>query len=195
MKQDKKRIGDQLSLIVVDDRYEMHKINDLTLDEVAIALQEVSEVLPSCESQSLRGWREREKLMKNTIFDLSGRTALLTGGSKGLGKAMARAFAQAGADVFITSRSESALAEAAAEIAAGTAARVEYAVADMARRDDVGRLARTALERMGKIDIFVNNAGANIPQTIDEVRDEDWDYLLELNLNSGMALSRSSCPA
>ena len=194
MKQDKKRIGDQLALIMIDDHYEMHRINDLTPDEVAVALREVSDILPSYEPQSLRRWPKREELMKDTIFGLSGRTALVTGGSKGLGKAMARAFAQAGADVFVTARTESALQAAATEIAAGTAARVEYVVADMARRDDVGRLAQTALERMGKIDILVNNAGANIPQVIDQVRDEDWDYLLELNLSSGMALSRRFAP-
>lgn len=132
--------------------------------------------------------------MQNNRFSLSGRTALVTGGSKGLGKAMARAFARAGAEVFISSRTERELQAAAAEIAAATAARVEYGVADMTQRDDVRRLAQAALERMGKIDILVNNAGANIPQTIDTIRDEDWSYLVELNLTSCMALARALAP-
>src|SRR5437764_1183974 len=105
--------------------------------------------------------------MVENIFSLSGRTALVTGGSKGLGKAIATAFARAGAEVFITSRTESELAATAAEIAASTGARVEYGAADMTRRDDVARLAQAALRRMKKVDILVNNAGVNIPQTID----------------------------
>jgi NAD(P)-dependent dehydrogenase (short-subunit alcohol dehydrogenase family) len=67
-------------------------------------------------------------------------------------------------------------------------------VADMAVRDDVDRLAKTAVERLGKVDILVNNAGWNIPQAIDEIRDEDWSYCVELNLNSVMALTRALVP-
>lgn len=130
----------------------------------------------------------------NDRFSLAGRTALVTGGSKGLGKAMARAFCRAGAEVLLTSRSESELQATAAELAAATGARVEYDVADVTKREDVGRLAQAAIQRMGKIDILVNNAGANIPQTLDRIRDEDWDYLLELNLTSCMALARALVP-
>jgi len=132
--------------------------------------------------------------MNNDRFSLVGRTALVTGGSKGLGKAVAKAFAQAGAEVFISSRTEKELQTTAAEIAAVTAARVEYGIADMTRREEVERLAETAIQRMGKIDILVNNAGANIPQSIDRIRDEDWSYLVELNLTSCMALSRALAP-
>lgn len=132
--------------------------------------------------------------MKNTIFDLSGRVALVTGGSRGLGKAMARIFAQAGADIAICSRHEDQLQSAAAEIGEGTGARVEYVVTDMTRRDEVKRLAETAVERMGKVDILVNNAGTNIPQPIDQIEDETWDQLLELNLTSCMALTRALVP-
>ena len=132
--------------------------------------------------------------MKNTIFDLTGRAALVTGGSRGLGRAMARIFAEAGADVFISSRNEDQLRSAAAEIGRGLDVRVEYAVADMTRRDDVRRLADTAVERLGKIDILVNNAGFNIPQPIDQIDDETWDRLVELNLTSCMALTRYLAP-
>lgn len=132
--------------------------------------------------------------MKNTAFDLSGRVALVTGGSKGIGKAIARAFAQAGADVIICSRQEEHLRPTAAEIGQGTGARVEYLVADMGRREDVPRLAREAVDRLGKVDVLVNNAGFNVPQPIDEIRDETWDHLVELNLTSCMALSRALAP-
>lgn len=132
--------------------------------------------------------------MKHTIFGLSGRAALVTGGSRGLGKAVAAALAQAGADVIISSRHEGPLAEAAAEIRGRTDARVEYAAADMASRDQVGRLAETALQRLGKIDILLANAGGNRPQPIDQIRDDDWNNLLELNLSACMALTRALAP-
>jgi NAD(P)-dependent dehydrogenase (short-subunit alcohol dehydrogenase family) len=129
--------------------------------------------------------------MSRQLFDLTGRVALVTGGSKGLGKAMARGFAEAGADVVISSRHEDELRPTAAEIRSGTGVRVAHFVADMTRREDVRRLADSALAEMGHVDILVNNAGTNTPQPIDEIRDEDWDRLVELNLNSCMALTRA----
>src|SRR5881398_1376296 len=128
------------------------------------------------------------------IFDLSGKVALVTGGSKGLGKAMARALAEAGADVIICSRHENELQSALMEILDGTGRKGRYVVADMRQRDDVKRLARTALEQMGRVDILVNNAGTNRPQAIDAISDADWDDVLEINLSSVMALTRALVP-
>lgn len=133
-------------------------------------------------------------MYKDTLFDLSGRVALVTGGSRGLGKAMARGFAQAGAKVMISSRHEDELKATAEELHAATEARVEYLAADMFQRADVQRLAETAVQRLGKVDILVNNAGSNRPQAIDAIRDQDWDELLELNLTSVMALTRALVP-
>ncbi|MBI3836694.1 MAG: SDR family oxidoreductase [Planctomycetia bacterium] len=127
----------------------------------------------------------------NNLFDLTGRVALVTGGSKGLGKAMARVFAEAGANLVISSRHENELKSAAAEIAEGTKAKVAYFVADMTSRDDVRKLAKSALASMGKVDILVNNAGSNTPQAIDKITDEAWDRIVELNLTSCMALTRA----
>jgi NAD(P)-dependent dehydrogenase (short-subunit alcohol dehydrogenase family) len=129
--------------------------------------------------------------MSHRLFDLTGRVALVTGGSKGLGKAMARGFAEAGADVVISSRHEDELRAASGEIREGLGVRVVHVVADMTRRDDVRRLAEEAVAAMGRVDILVNNAGSNHPQPIDEIRDEDWDRLVELNLSSCMALTRA----
>lgn len=128
------------------------------------------------------------------LFDMSGRVALVTGGSKGLGKAMARGLAQAGADVFISSRNENELKAALEEILDGTGRRGGYLVADMTKRDDVKKLARTVLEKMGRVDVLINNAGVNIPQAIDGVTDEAWDQVLETNLTSVMALTRALVP-
>ncbi len=132
--------------------------------------------------------------MPSSLFDLSGKTALITGGSKGLGKAMARGFAESGADVFISSRSEAELRAAAEEIGDGLSGRVEWMVADMCDRAQVRALADEAARRMGKIDILVNNAGSNQPQAIDEITDEAWDRIVELDLTSCMALTRYLVP-
>jgi NAD(P)-dependent dehydrogenase (short-subunit alcohol dehydrogenase family) len=127
-------------------------------------------------------------------FDLSGRVALVTGGSKGLGKAMARGLAEAGADVVISSRHEGELKPALGDILSGTGRRGQYVVADMTKRADVRRLADEATRAFGKVDILVNNAGSNDPQPIDAITDESWDKLLELNLTSVMALTRALVP-
>ncbi len=130
----------------------------------------------------------------SNLFDLSGRVALITGGSKGIGRAIAGGFAQAGADLFLCSRTEEPLKAAADGIKEESGVRVEYTVADMAARADVDRVAKTALERLGRVDVLVNNAGWNVPQAIDEIRDEDWNYVVELNLNNVMALTRAIAP-
>lgn len=132
--------------------------------------------------------------MSSPLFDLSGRVALVTGGSKGLGKAMARGFAEAGADVIISSRHEEELKRALDEIVSGLSVRGAYCVADMGRRADVQRLAETADRELGRVDILVNNAGNNVPQAIDAITDEEWDKLIELNLTSCMALTRAVVP-
>lgn len=132
--------------------------------------------------------------MLNTMFSLEGRVAMVTGGSKGLGKAMARGFAEAGADIFISSRHADELKAAAAEIQKGTEARVAWAVCDMTNRSEVQHLAETALKELGRVDVLVNNAGSNIPQVIDQITDDAWDRIVELNLNSCMALSRALVP-
>ena len=132
--------------------------------------------------------------MTESPFDLTGRTALVTGGSKGIGAAIARGFAIAGADLFLCARSEGPLKATAEAIRDETGRKVEYTAADMAVRADLERVARESVDRLGRIDILVNNAGWNVPQAVDEIRDEDWKYLVELNLDSVMALTRAVVP-
>jgi NAD(P)-dependent dehydrogenase (short-subunit alcohol dehydrogenase family) len=134
-----------------------------------------------------------EMAMIGTRFDLTGRVALVTGGSKGLGKAMARGFAEAGADVVLASRTEDELRATAAELGGKT--RVAWIAADLSRRDEAERLAREAQAKFGRIDILVNNAGSNTPQPVEQIQDADWDRLVELNLTSGMVLTRALAPA
>ena len=132
--------------------------------------------------------------MLSKLFDLSGRCALVTGGSKGIGKAVARGYAEAGADVVISARHEDQLKAAAAEIGNGLNVQVHYVVADMIDRAQVKRLAEESIERLGKIDILFNNAGSNEPQPLLETTDSTWDRILELNLTSCMGLARELAP-
>jgi NAD(P)-dependent dehydrogenase (short-subunit alcohol dehydrogenase family) len=132
--------------------------------------------------------------VEREIFNLNGKVALVTGGSKGLGKAMARGLARAGADIVIASRHEDELRRALDDILRGTGRRGACVVADLSHREDAVRLARAALDEMGRVDILVNNAGTNRPQAIDEITDEVWDEVLELNLTSVMALTRALVP-
>jgi NAD(P)-dependent dehydrogenase (short-subunit alcohol dehydrogenase family) len=132
--------------------------------------------------------------MINELFTLSGRVALITGGSKGLGKAIARLYAEAGADIAICSRSEEELKQAAIEISEGLDIRCEYRVTDMTIRADVDALAEWALQSFGKVDVLVNNAGSNEPQALVDTTDESWDRIVELDLTSCMRLARSVAP-
>lgn len=131
--------------------------------------------------------------MKNR-FDLTGRVALVTGGSKGLGKAMARGLAEMGADIIISSRTEAELKPALQQILEGTGRKGCFVVADMANRQSVKNLAKAAMDFAGRIDVLINNAGTNKPEAIDAITDEAWDEVMEINLTSVMALTRSLVP-
>ncbi|MFP6704284.1 MAG: SDR family oxidoreductase [Planctomycetaceae bacterium] len=132
--------------------------------------------------------------MKGTLFDSTGRVVLVTGGSKGLGLAMARGFAEAGADVVISSRHQDELDRALVEITDGLDVKGLAIESDMTIREDVKRLAETAVSEMGRVDVLINNAGSNVPEQIDSITDENWDRIIELNLTSCMALTRELVP-
>ncbi|MEZ6109665.1 MAG: glucose 1-dehydrogenase [Pirellulaceae bacterium] len=132
--------------------------------------------------------------MLNSLFDLTGRVALITGGSKGLGKAIARGFAEAGANVVIAARSGDELNAAAAEIGEGLSVEVAAKTVDMSDRQSVAELAKWSLDRFGRVDILINNAGSNQPQALTDTTDESWDYILELNFTSCMQLGRALAP-
>ncbi len=133
--------------------------------------------------------------MLKELFNLSGRAALVTGGSKGIGKAVARGLAEAGANVAISARHEDELKKAKAEIADGLNVKVEYFVADMFDRGAVKKLAADVLTRFGRCDVLFNNAGSNKPQPLVDTTEEAWDNIVELNLTSCMLLSKELVPA
>lgn len=105
---------------------------------------------------------------------------------------MARGFAEAGADVFISSRNAEELTAAAAEIGAGLNVKVEWMVADMADRAAVKALAVEAEKRLGKIDILVNNAGCNIRKPAADITWDDWNTVLDTNLRGPFFVAQAA---
>ncbi|MDR6215203.1 SDR family oxidoreductase [Paracidovorax wautersii] len=124
------------------------------------------------------------------LFDLTGKTALVTGGSRGLGLQLAHALGEAGARIMLTSRKAADLEESAAELqAAGIDAR--WIAADCAREEDIDRLATETLERMGDVDILVNNAGASWGAPAEDHPAAAWDKVMNLNVRGYFLLSQA----
>jgi NAD(P)-dependent dehydrogenase (short-subunit alcohol dehydrogenase family) len=119
--------------------------------------------------------------MAHNFFDLTGKVAIVTGSSRGLGQYMARALARAGADLVITSRMLASLAQTHGDIEAigQKALPVELEVRDY---DSIGRMVQAAIDRYGRIDILVNNAGCNIRKPAEQVTPEDWSTVVDTNL-------------
>ncbi|TXI22360.1 MAG: SDR family NAD(P)-dependent oxidoreductase [Roseateles sp.] len=118
-----------------------------------------------------------------SLFDLTGQVALVTGGSRGLGLQIAEALGEAGAKIMLTSRKAADLEEAAAELQAkGIDAR--WIAADAAKPEEAHRVVAETLERLGQIDILVNNAGATWGAPAEEHPLEAWDKVMDLNIRS-----------
>ena len=112
------------------------------------------------------------------LFDLSGRTALITGGSRGLGLQIAEALGEAGAKVMLSSRKSADLEEAVAQLSQrGIDAR--WIAADAARPEEAQRVCRETLERIGPVDILVNNAGAAWGAPAEDMTIEAWDKVID----------------
>ena len=115
------------------------------------------------------------------LFDLSGKVAIVTGASRGLGQYFGRALAKAGADLVITSRTLSSLTEFKKEIESLGRKALPVQM-DVLSQGDIENMVKAAIEEYGKIDILVNNAGLNIRNTSDDFSWEDWDTVLDTNL-------------
>jgi len=124
------------------------------------------------------------------LFDLTGRTALVTGGSRGLGLQIAEALGEAGAKVMLSARKADELESAVAHLQdRGIDAR--WIAADASRPEDVQRLADETLERLGQVDILVNNAGATWGAPAEEYPLEAWDKVMNLNVRSVFLLAQA----
>jgi NAD(P)-dependent dehydrogenase (short-subunit alcohol dehydrogenase family) len=127
-------------------------------------------------------------------FRLTGRRALVTGGGRGLGRVIAQALAEAGADVAVAGRTLDVCEDAAREIAAATGRRTLALAADVTLIADVERLVREVEAGLGPIDILVNNAGVNIRGVVEELGEADWDTVIGTNLKAPFLCSRAVGP-
>jgi len=127
-------------------------------------------------------------------FNLTGKTALVTGGARGLGKTMATALAEAGADIALTGRSRESCEAAAAEIAAATGRTVRAFAGDVTIAADVTRLHADVAAACGDVDILVNNAGTNIRGTLDQLSEADWDNVIDTNLKGPFLCTKAFAP-
>jgi NAD(P)-dependent dehydrogenase (short-subunit alcohol dehydrogenase family) len=124
------------------------------------------------------------------LFDLTGRVAVVTGGSRGLGREMAAAFAAHGADVVIASRKADACVRVAAEIAAATGRRTLGVGCHVGRWADCDRLVDDVYARFGHVDVLVNNAGMSpLYPSLGEIGEDLWDKVLAVNLKGPFRLS------
>ncbi|MGR6923288.1 SDR family NAD(P)-dependent oxidoreductase [[Actinomadura] parvosata] len=127
-------------------------------------------------------------------FDLGGKQALVTGASKGIGRGIALAYAEAGADVALVSRSAEMLAEVAKEVEA-LGRRAVVIPADLTDREAAASAVAAAIDGLGHLDIVVNNAGgSNFLVEFKDLRLSGWDKLMRLNLDSAMAVCHAVAP-
>ena len=129
------------------------------------------------------------------LFDLKGKVAIVTGGTRGLGRAMAEGLAEAGAAVAINSRKPDACEEAASEISAATGAETMAAPCHVSKWDELPKLVEAVMERFGRIDALINNAGINpVATPIAQLSEEYWDKLQSVNLKGPLRLSQLCAP-
>ena len=124
-----------------------------------------------------------------SLFSLAGRTALVTGASRGLGLQMAKALARAGADLVITARSVDSLAGSRAELEP-LGRRVTALSLDLASEPSIRAAAAAAIEA-GPIDVLLNNAGCNVRKPVDDVTWDDWNTVLDTNLRGSFFMAQA----
>lgn len=136
--------------------------------------------------------------MKNNtvaeLFNLSGKTAIVTGASRGLGKAMALAMAQAGANIVITDVLDTAAAVKEMESSGAKAMGIKV---DVTQSGDIAEMIKKTLTKFGSIDILINNAGIYYPTPVKDLKENDWDKIIDINLkgtlNCTQAVGKEMC--
>jgi len=126
--------------------------------------------------------------MPNITFDYSGQTVIVTGAGRGIGRALAETFVGAGAETWMVDLDAEVVEQAAREVGA------HAAVADVSRTADVQRVVDAAIERTGRIDVVVNNAGVLRDAMLWKTSDEDWDLVLAVHLGGTFRLTRACVP-
>jgi len=128
------------------------------------------------------------------LFRLDGKVALVTGGARGLGRTMALALAQAGAEVALAARNLGPCEETASATADASGRRCRGYQADVTVAADVERMVTEIEKDFGRIDILINNAGNNIRGVIDQLSEADWDSVIDTNLKGTFLCSRAVGP-
>lgn len=127
-------------------------------------------------------------------MSLKEKVAIVTGGGRGIGRAIARRFAAEGAAVVIAARTAAQLESTAKEIEAGKG-RVAWIAADVSSEKDAARIVKTAREKFGRVDILVNNAGIYGPvKPIEEITVEEWDSVIAVQLRGAFLMTRFALP-
>lgn len=131
--------------------------------------------------------------MKSDLFDLSGRVALVTGGNGGLGLAMAQGLGEAGATVVIAARNAEKAEQALHQLeAAGISA--SFVALDVASTASCNEAVANVVRDLGRIDILVNNAGISIRKLPEDLTDDEWDQVMDVNLKSAFLCARAAFP-
>jgi NAD(P)-dependent dehydrogenase (short-subunit alcohol dehydrogenase family) len=125
-------------------------------------------------------------------FRIDGKVALVTGGARGLGRVMADALAAAGASVVVTARNLDQAMEAARGIAESSGQETLGVSADITRAGDVRAMVDRVVSEFGRLDILVNNAGVNIRGPIEQLRESDWDQVIDTNLKGPWLCCRAA---
>jgi NAD(P)-dependent dehydrogenase (short-subunit alcohol dehydrogenase family) len=128
------------------------------------------------------------------IFRLDGRVALITGGAGGLGEVFARALASAGADIVLVGRREAAVLAVAETLANETGRRTLALSADVTDAAQVRAMAERALDALGRVDILVNSAGANIRKPAVDFTPDEWQQVLQVNLTAPFLCAQALAP-
>ena len=132
--------------------------------------------------------------MSLDLFKLDGRVALVTGGNRGLGFEMAKALAEAGADVVVTSRQIEKAQASAATLAEATRRRALGLAVDVTEAQQVEAMIQSVIQEFGHIDILVNNAGINIRKPVEEFDEASWDLVQNTNLKAPFLCARAVAP-
>jgi NAD(P)-dependent dehydrogenase (short-subunit alcohol dehydrogenase family) len=128
------------------------------------------------------------------LCDFSGKVAIVTGGNGGIGLGMAKGLAQAGASIVVAARNPEKSAQAVEELAALGAQAVAVGV-DVASKASVQAMVQATLDRFGRLDILINNAGTNIRKQPEEYTLDEWRLILDTNLTSAFICSQAAYPA
>jgi len=128
------------------------------------------------------------------MFDLSGRVAIVTGGNGGIGLGMARGLAQAGASIVVAARNPEKNAAAVRELE-GLGAKAFALEVDVADQAACRAMVQSTLEKFGRLDILINNAGTNIRKQPEDYSQDEWHLILDTNLSSAFMCSQAAYPA